>query len=137
MISKGLFYEDETLLQIEAILHGDKRLGGGAQRIARQSLAYIHAHYPEPITRGDLARHAGVNERYLTHCFRQEVGITPIDYLNRCRVDAAKSLLGRGGISIGEIAAATGFGSSSQFSRVFHQYAGMSPREYLRSRRPG
>lgn len=136
VVSKGLFHADETLLQIEAILRGDKRLGGGAQRIARQSLAYIHAHYPEPITRGDLARHAGVNERYLTRCFRQEVGITPIDYLNRCRVDAAKGMLSRGGKSIGEIAEATGFASSSQFSRVFHQYAGMSPREYLRAQRP-
>ncbi len=83
--------------------------------------------------RADLARHAGVNERYLTHCFRQEVGITPIDYLNRCRVDTAKSMLVRGGKTIGEVAAAAGFASSSQFSRVFHQYTGISPREYMRS----
>lgn len=136
VVSKGLFHEDETLRQIETALQGGKRLGGGAQRIARQSLAYIHAHYAEPITRADLARHAGVNERYLTQCFRQEVGITPIDYLNRCRVDAAKSLLTRGGRSIGEIATAAGFGTSSQLSRVFHQYTGMSPREYQRAQRP-
>ena len=132
VIGKGLFHEDETLQQIAAVLRGDKRVGGGAQRIARQSLAYIHAHYAEPITRADLARHAGVNERYLTHCFRQEVGITPIDYLNRCRVEAAKVML-QGGKSIGEVAAAGGFAGSSQLSRVFHHYTGMSPRAYLRA----
>ena len=137
VVSKGLFHEDETLQQIETALRGDKRVGGGAQRIARQSLAYIHSHYAEPITRVDLAGHAGVNERYLTHCFRQGVGITPIDYLNRCRVDAAKGMLVRGGKSIGEVAAAAGFGSSSQFSRVFHEYTGMSPREFMRSRHAG
>ena len=64
----------------------------------------------------------------MTHCFHQEVGITPIDYLNRCRVDAAKSMLVRGGKTIGEVAATAGFASSSQFSRVFHQYTGISPR---------
>ena len=131
VIGKGLFHEDETLKQIAAALRGDKRVGGGAQRIARQSLAYIHAHYAEPITRADLARHAGVNERYLTHCFRREVGITPIDYLNRCRVEAAKAMLLQGGKSIGEVAAAAGFGSSTQLSRVFHHYTGMSPRAYM------
>ena len=56
-------------------------------------MAFLHAHYAEPISRQDLARHVGMSEDYLTYCFRQELGMTPIAYLNRYRINQAKQLL--------------------------------------------
>jgi AraC-like DNA-binding protein len=80
-----------------------------------------------------LAKHVGVNERYLTHCFHKVVGVPPLEYLNRYRVHVAKRLLLAGDKSIAQIAYEVGFGGGPQFSRVFRQYSGMSPREFVRS----
>ncbi|MEZ4836171.1 MAG: hypothetical protein R2873_29950 [Caldilineaceae bacterium] len=41
-------------------------------------MAYIHDHYADAITRQDLARHVGLNDDYLTYCFCQETGDTPV-----------------------------------------------------------
>jgi AraC family transcriptional regulator len=96
-------------------------------------MAYIHIHYAAPVSRSELAKHVGVNERYLTHCFHKVVGVPPLEYLNRYRVHVAKRLLLAGDKSIAQIAYEVGFGGGPQFSRVFRQYSGMSPREFVRS----
>lgn len=133
VLSKGLFSIQETVQQIESSLGRDKRSGSEPQRIARRTMAYIHTHYTEAISRSDIANHIGANERYLTHCFRQEVGITPMEYLNRYRVKVARKMLETEQKSITEIGFEVGFTSSAHFSRVFHQYMGSSPREYQRT----
>jgi AraC-like DNA-binding protein len=76
-----------------------------------------------------------ITERYLTHCFRQELGIPPIEYLNRYRVRQAKLLLEQGKLSITEIALEVGFSDSSYFNRVFRQETGQSPSAYQRGER--
>jgi AraC-like DNA-binding protein len=70
---------------------------------------------------------------YLTYCFRREVGMTPISYLNRYRVNQAKQLLGEGEKSVTEIAMSVGFSDSSYFGRVFRRQVGVSPDAYRRS----
>jgi signal transduction histidine kinase/DNA-binding LacI/PurR family transcriptional regulator/DNA-binding response OmpR family regulator len=132
ILGKGLFSIDETLKRIELSLARDRRLGSEPQRIARRTMAFIHNNYAEPFSRKEIANFIGINERYLTQCFRQEVGITPMEYLNRYRVKAARKLLDTGMRSITDIGLDVGFSSSAHFSRVFGQHMGMSPREYLR-----
>jgi AraC-like DNA-binding protein len=135
ILQKGLFSIDEILNQVDAALSRNKRLGSESQRIARRAMAYIHANYAELISRENIAQHIGVNERYMTHCFKQEVGVTPIKYLNRYRVKVAKQLLETENKSITEIGLDVGFTNSANFCRVFHDEVGMSPREYLRKKR--
>ncbi len=130
VLSKGLFSVDETLSHVEAALGRLRKRGSQAQRLARQAMAYIHEHYAEQITRESLARLLAVNEDYLTLCFRKEVGMTPIAYLNRYRVNQAKDLLANSAQSITEIAMTVGFSDSGYFSRVFRQKAGVSPEAY-------
>jgi signal transduction histidine kinase/DNA-binding LacI/PurR family transcriptional regulator/AraC-like DNA-binding protein len=134
ILNKGLFSVEETLNRIERSLSGDRRLGSEPQRIARRTMAYIHKNYAGPISRTQIASVIGVNERYLTHCFRQEVGVTPIEYLSRYRVKTALEMLEVGTKSITAIGLEVGFSSSAHFSRVFSQHMGVSPREYLRKR---
>ncbi|MCX7671767.1 MAG: ATP-binding protein, partial [Anaerolineae bacterium] len=132
VLQKGLFTPQETLAHIEAVLTRSKRLGSEAQRTTRKAMAYIHEHYAEPISREELAAHIGVSARHLTRCFHQEMGISPITYLGRYRVERAKRLLEAGDKTITEVAIATGFGSSSYFADAFRRETGMSPREYQR-----
>jgi len=132
VLGKGLFSVDEVLAQVESALGHSKRLGSQASRTVRQAMAYIHEHFDESISRADLARHVAITERYLTHCFREEMGITPMIYLNRYRIKRAKALLEQGKMSITEVALAAGFSDASYFNRVFRQEVGTSPGAYQR-----
>ena len=91
VLSKGLFSLEETLAHVDTALERNRKLSGEAQRLVRQAMAYIHEHYAEPVSRTDLAQHVALSEDYLTACFRKELGVTPIAYLNRYRVNQAKS----------------------------------------------
>jgi signal transduction histidine kinase/DNA-binding LacI/PurR family transcriptional regulator/DNA-binding response OmpR family regulator len=133
VLGKGLFNIDETVAHIQAALERKQRLGGEAQRLIRSAMAYLHEHFTEPITRSDLARHVGITEDYLTFCFRQELGTTPIEYLQRYRVNQAKRLLKDSQDTITKIAMDVGFSDSGYFSRIFRRETGMSPEVFRRT----
>ncbi len=132
VLSKGVFSVEETLAHIESALARNRHLGSEAQRVVRKVMAYIHEHYMEPIGRGDMAAHAGVSERHLDRCFQQDMGITPVSYLNRYRVREARTLLSLTDKSVTEIALAVGFSSSTHFGRVFRREVGLSPSAFQR-----
>ena len=135
ILAKGVFTSAEVLAQVETALNRSKHLGGEAQRVVRQAMAYIHEQYADPISRSELAAHVGISERHLTYCFRQETGLTPITYLNRFRIRRACVLLEQGGLNVTEVALAVGFSDSSYFARVFRDEVGVSPHAYQRGER--
>jgi CheY-like chemotaxis protein len=133
VLKKGLFSVEETVAHIESTLEQKRNLGAETQRLVRQAMAYIHEHYFDPITRQDIAQHINVSEDYLTFCFRQELGTTPIKYLQRYRINQAKSLLKNSQKTITEIALDVGFSDSGYFSRIFHRETGISPEQFRRA----
>ena len=132
VLEKGLFGLDETIGRISAALEHKRRLSSEAQRLVRRAMAFIHENYAQPISRKDIAKHISIAEDYLTFCFRQELGATPIKYLQRYRINRAKGLLKEDTLSITEIAGLVGFSDSSYFSRIFHRETGTSPEEFRR-----
>jgi signal transduction histidine kinase/DNA-binding LacI/PurR family transcriptional regulator/AraC-like DNA-binding protein len=136
VLEKGLFSTEETLAHIEQTLARNKSLGSDMQRAVRRVVAYIHEHHAEPISREDMAVYGGVSARHLTRCFCQEMGVSPITYLNRYRVKQAKRLLLAQDRSITQVARDVGFSDSSYFARVFRNEVGVSPRAYQHGHRP-
>jgi len=134
VLGKGVFNIEETLGHVVTALERNRKLGSEAQRLVRKGMAYVHEHYPEAFTRETLARYVGVSEDYLTRCFRQELGLTPMAYLTRYRVSRAKELLAAGRKSVTEVAMAVGFSDTKYFSRVFRREVGVSPAAYKRDR---
>jgi AraC-like DNA-binding protein len=133
VLSKGLFSLDETLAHLDAALQQRHKLSSEARRLVRKAMAYVQQSYQEPLSRHDLARYVGMSDDYLTYCFRQELGMTPIAYLNRYRVTQAKQLLKETDRTITEIALDVGFSDSGYFSRVFRKETGVSPDAYRRN----
>lgn len=133
VLKKGLFSMDETVAHIESTLERKRKLSVDTQRLVRQAMAYIHEHYFDPISRKAIARHINISEDYLTFCFRQELGTTPIKYIQRYRVNQAKFLLKDSQKNITEIALDVGFSDSGYFSRIFQRETGMSPDQFRRS----
>ena len=130
ILSKGVFSATETLGHIEAALTRQHTLGKATQQIVRQAMACIHTRYTESLSREDIAGHIGISADYLTDCFRQELGITPMIYLRRYRIRQARELLETSDLSIMQIALDVGFSESAHFTRTFQREVGMTPRAY-------
>ena len=80
----------------------------------------------------DAAAFASVHPVYLVRRFRECFGCTPGDYMRKCRVERAASLVGDVKSSLAEIAAAAGYADQSQMSKAFQWRFRMTPREYRR-----
>jgi AraC-like DNA-binding protein len=132
ILQKGMFTFEETLVQIERVLASSKQQRGETQRLVHKAMAFIQTNYAQSISRTQIADYVGISPRHLTRCFSQAIGLSPIEYLNRFRVNQARRLLDEGNLSITDVMNAVGFGDSSYFSRVFRREMGVSPTGYLR-----
>lgn len=83
-----------------------------------------------PWTLEAAARLAGWRKSRFCEVFQRETGDTLIDFLNRLRVEKARSLLRSGNPSVTEIAHECGFSSSQYFAKVFREFTGLSASEY-------
>lgn len=132
ILGKGLFSADETINHIELALARQQSLGRVTQRLVRKAMGCIHTHYAEPLSREQIAGHVGISPDYLTDCFRQELGITPITYLRRYRIHQACELLSATDLSITQVALDVGFSDGAHFTRTFQRELGVTPRAYRR-----
>jgi len=83
------------------------------------------SHEAWPVER--LAAVSGVSEAHFARSFKRAFGIPPHRYLLTRRIEQANTLLRDTGLSITEIAFATGWESLGTFSRVFRDITGRSP----------
>lgn len=91
---------------------------------------YIDLHFKEPLTLDQLAEEAHMNKFYLSHTFKREYGVSPINYMITRRLEESKYLLAETDLSMSQIAQLLGFSSLSYFSQVFHRTQSVPPLEY-------
>jgi AraC-like DNA-binding protein len=95
---------------------------------------FMRQHLHERIRIADIAVHACLSPSGLQHAFRRATGRPPMVVLREMRVEAAKVLLLRTGMTVEEISANTGFADAFHLSRVFKQLTGERPQAYRRLR---
>ena len=95
-------------------------------------LEYIRQYYAEKIRVEDLCECVNLSESNVIKLFKNNLGRTPVEYINQVRVNRAKELLLHTDMSIKEIAWETGFADEFYFSRVFKKMEGKSPRNFKR-----
>lgn len=96
--------------------------------------SYIYHNYYKCISISELCDAACMSCRSLNRHFINTVGIPPISYLNRVRVERAAALIRTTDLRIIDISEKVGFCDSNYFSRVFRNIYKMSPREYAHER---
>jgi transcriptional regulator GlxA family with amidase domain len=117
------------------------REGGQAQYIDRPvpdsddsstaaARAWAMEHLGESLTLEDLARQTATSVRTLTRKFRQETGMTPMQWLGQQRLQHARRLLERTDEPVDRIAAEAGFGTGTAMRQHFREALGVSPRAY-------
>jgi two-component system response regulator YesN len=96
----------------------------------RPAIDYIHAHYDEPITLAEIAKASHLSVSRLAHLFKEQMGITLIDYVTGARIEQAKELLLGTDQSCTEICFQAGYTNHSYFTRTFKSLVGMTPRQF-------
>lgn len=94
---------------------------------------YIREHIHEELGRNELANLVYLNPDYLSHVFREKVGMSLVDFITAERMKKAKELLSTTDRSIRDIALAVGYSNISYFSRQFKRSQGKTPLEFRRS----
>lgn len=98
-----------------------------------QMAEFLRTRFRDPVGRLDLAEQFQLTPQYINALFKRELGVTPVEFLNRLRVEKAASLL-RGGTSVKDAAEAVGFSDAFYFSKVFKRLQGLPPSEVVSSR---
>jgi AraC-like DNA-binding protein len=107
-------------------------------RTVKRTLDAMHAEPWRQFTAADLASVAGVGVRVLQEAFRQHVGVSPLSYLKRLRLDGVHAELSKSDpwqVNVSEVAYRWGFTHLGRFAGAYRARFGVSPSQTLRERR--
>jgi AraC-like DNA-binding protein len=108
------------------------RRGGLAAWQERRAKELMSANLQGDVSTGDLARECSLSAGHFARAFRHSTGLSPHQWLVRCRIDKAHGLLRDGRLSLAEIARACGFADQSHFTKAYTRLRGISPGAWRR-----
>jgi AraC-like DNA-binding protein/mannose-6-phosphate isomerase-like protein (cupin superfamily) len=98
--------------------------------VVKRAKEHIEAHFNKHLLINEVAEEAGCSRAHLFLVFKRETGMSPNDWLQRCRVKAATDLLRTTHRKLEDIATTVGFSSAQYFCQVFRKYTGKTPGQY-------
>lgn len=98
--------------------------------IVGRARAFIESNLHEPLDLHKIAAHTFISPAQLNRLFQTELQQSVMKHVAQRRLEVAKALLGRSGLSISEIGKLAGYSSASYFSQMFVRNTGMTPAEY-------
>ena len=104
---------------------------GEQNAVINRVIAFSEKRFTDPaLSLATLAEELGYNAKYLSHLFKERMGLGYAEYLRSLRVKFAVSLFDHGIDSVKNVAALSGFSDPLYFSTVFKKTVGVSPKEY-------
>lgn len=131
---------DFARLVSDWFLHTDVRAAAAPQRAGlaeglahygpalSAAVAAMEDHVADPLTLDQLALIAGVSARHLNRLCVTALGLSAMTYYRRLRLEVGHRMLRSSGLTLAEIAEATGFASAAHFSNSFATHFGTRPR---------
>ncbi|MEF3307071.1 AraC family transcriptional regulator [Paenibacillus sp. GYB003] len=98
------------------------------------AIRFMKEHYGRAIALQDIADAEKLSKYHFCKQFRRVVGMSPVAYLNKVRMEEAVSLLSTTSLSIADVARMTGFETPGYFAKVFKRLVGGTPTEYRESK---
>ncbi|MCS7224595.1 MAG: AraC family transcriptional regulator [Armatimonadetes bacterium] len=108
-------------------------IGEQSHPVVSKAARLLHQSYDMQCSLGALSRECGVSKEHLCRLFKKVLGLTPWQYLQRLRLEAACQMLKETEWRISDIAAHSGFGDLRHFQRIFRRSFHRSPLAYRRA----
>ena len=93
---------------------------------------YIERNGAEEISLSDLARASLFSPWYSYRLFRSYLGLTPAEYIRKCRLTEAAKRLRGGAVKVIDVALDAGFANVDTFTRAFNREFGLNPSDYMK-----
>ena len=103
---------------------------GKARELVKIARQYMDENFEQGITVAEAAQYVFLSQGYFTRAFKDELGISPMNYLMRKRIEKACELLENNEIKVSSIAVQSGFSSPQRFNVAFRKLMGKTPMEY-------
>ena len=97
------------------------------------ALSYIRIHHMRNLSLEEVAENVHVSPYYLSHLFREKLGVTFVEYVTGVRMEMAKNYLRHTRLPIAAIAEKLGYDDAGYFGKVFRKYTGVTPKNYRHS----
>ena len=94
---------------------------------------YIQGNMEREISLSDLARAALFSPWYSYRLFRDQLGLTPTEYIRKYRLSLAARRLQEGGERVIDVAFDLGFANVDTFTRAFYREFGLNPSDYMKN----
>ncbi|MBW4568580.1 MAG: AraC family transcriptional regulator [Tolypothrix carrinoi HA7290-LM1] len=104
--------------------------GGLPKYRLKEAVNYINENLDHNLTLAEVAASVQMSPHYFASLFKQSTGLTPHQYVMKCRIDKAKQLLLKRELTLVEICHQVGFQSQSHFTRVFREHTKTTPKVY-------
>lgn len=96
----------------------------------KKSLQFIETNYHRKITISEIAENIGLNKNYFSTFFKDNMGISPQEYLVNFRINKACELMSNEELTISDISRSVGYDDPLGFSKIFKKVKGISPKRY-------
>lgn len=125
--TQGMFY-----LFISAIANAmnNQTSPTDANTYVQHAISYIHNHISESVLVEEIADYVGLNRSYLSVLFKKSMGMSPIQYLQTCRLSKARDMLATTKLSVESIACSCGYQKAESLIKVFRQKYHTTPAAY-------
>ena len=129
--SMEALYQEVKKLIVDAF-YEESVISGNKEKFAYEVRNYLEGHYSMHVSNQTLSDEFGFVPAYIRTIFQQQFQQSPMEYLQRVRIEKSKTWLKETELSLKEIAEALGFSDQLYFSKVFKKTENMTPTEYRR-----
>lgn len=98
--------------------------------VIKNSQEYIEKHFNEKISVEELAERAALSRRNFVRRFKKATSNTPLEYIQRVKIEAAKKSLETSVFNINEVMYAVGYSDTKAFRNTFRKITGLTPSDY-------
>ncbi|WP_413300823.1 AraC family transcriptional regulator [Bacillus sp. 1P10SD] len=133
IICQGLLISSIALIHRSITLQNNKNETKESKTLAHRIKEFIDKNYKKNIKLEDIADELFINKYYLSHVFKEQMQISPINYLINRRMGEAKNLLVSTELKIGEIARILGYDNPNYFTLLFKKTTGETPKQFKES----
>lgn len=99
----------------------------------RKIILYTDFHYPEPLSLEYFAWNLNVSKTYLSHLFRQELGVPLTEYIRKVRMEKAAKLLKTSSLTLEEVAKSVGHANPNYFTLHFKATYHITPKQFQKT----